>query len=114
MSVWEELKQLTGKDLKGFQILLMAEVYKKNEDGRKTGSVGFFKNPAIAQAFVGEQNDAPWHGIAGVYVLTNGKVGYVLDTGEKVTFFDDEQEAVRLRQKILEKLTPGQRALLGV
>lgn len=115
MSTSEELKQLVGKDLVGFQILLMAEAYRTNDDGRKTKSIGFFKDPAVAQAFIGMQNDSAWIRVAVVYVLTNGKVGYVIDgMQEKVKLFDDEQEAARLRQQILGKLTPEQRALLGV
>ncbi len=107
------ISELAGKDLNGFKVIEMTEVYRMDVDGRKTASLGFFKDPNIAGAFAGAQKDANYHKTHTVFVLTNGEVGYVIETQESVKLFDDEKEAVDLRKKAIEKLSPNERKLLG-
>jgi hypothetical protein len=109
-----ELKELIGKDLKGFQIVSMTEVYKTDYDERKTSSLGFFKSQDIAEAFAGLQVDANYHKTSPVLVLTDGAVGYVVEEQKPVNFFDDEAEQLRLREKIADKLTLAERKILGL
>ncbi len=55
------LLMLADKGLEGFTIQEMTEVFKVNEDGGKTKSLGFFRNENIAKAFAKHQADADWH-----------------------------------------------------
>jgi hypothetical protein len=111
--VMKNLEELVGQDLAGFTIVKMTEVYSVDDDGRRRGSIGFFRDPKIAKAFLGEEVERPWKRLASALVLTNGQVGFRVDNPEPVKLFDDEQEANRLRELALSHLTTEQRALLG-
>ena len=113
MATKAKIKELVGKDLKGFKIVEMTEVYRVNDEGRKSGSLGFFKDPNIATAFAGVQTDASWHKTGQVLVLTDGTVGYVITEQEPVNLFDDEAEALEIKKKAIAKLSPAERKLLG-
>jgi len=108
------LKDLIGKSLKDFQVIEMTEVYAVNEDGCKSKSIGFFRDPKVAGAFAKAQIDAAWYKTEKKFVLTDGNVGYVIDTLDSVKMMDDEKETLELRKKIFEKLSPEERAILGV
>lgn len=108
-----KLNDLAGMDLVEFEITEMTEVYLVNEDGRKVLSLGFFRQKETAEAFAGAQTDASSHKTGMGFVLTNGKIGYVITQQEPVTLFDDEAEAIELKKKALEKLSPAERSLLG-
>lgn len=107
-----KLNGLIGKDLKGFKIAKMTEVYFMDLDGRKSNSVGFFKNPNIAEAFAGVQTDAAFHKTQPALVLTDGKVGYLIAEQDPIKLFDDETEALEIKKKALAKLTPAERKLI--
>jgi len=107
------LNDLIGKDLKDFKIVQMTEVYRVDDDERKSSPLGFFKDPNIAKVFAGAQTDANWHKTAPAFVLTDGTVGYVIGQSEPVKLFNDEEEAVNLRKKAVAKLSPEERKLLG-
>lgn len=113
MSAEAKIKKLVGKDLKGFKIVEMMEVYSVDDDGRKSSSLGFFKNPNTAVAFAGVQRDASWHKTEQALVLTDGTVGYVITQQEPVKLFDDEAEALKIKKKAVAKLSPAERKLLG-
>ena len=107
------IKELIKKDLKGFQIIEMTEVYRVDVDGRKVVSVGFFKDPDIAAAFVGIQDDTNWIKTEKALVLTDGTVGYVISEKDPVKLFDDVEEALDIRNKAIANLNPAVRKLLG-
>lgn len=113
MSNGNRISELVGKDLKGFKIIEMTEVYREDEDGRKSSSIGFFKNPNTAAAFAGVQTDANWHKTEQALVLTDGTVGYLVEDKKFVKLFDDEAEALGIKKKVVAKLSPAERKLLG-
>lgn len=106
--------ELVGKDLHGFEIAKMTEVYSVNEDGIKSRSHGFFRNPDIAVAFAGLQRDPTWYRVAEALVLTDGVVGYPIEDRESVNLFSDEAEALEIKKKASRKLSPAERKLLGL
>ena len=112
MSMKVSINNLLGKDLKHFKVVEMTEVYRTNEDGRKSKSLGYFRERNTAQVFAGAQADAI-HKTGTAYVLTDGKIGFVISEPISVRLFDDEAEAAELRNKALAKLTPLERKLLG-
>lgn len=107
------LSGLVGADLEGFKVVQMTEVYRINEDGHKSQSLGFFRNADIAIAFAGSQVDKHWHKTELALVLTNGSVGYVISQQEPIKLFNDEQEALGIKKKAIAKLSPAERRLLG-
>lgn len=92
----------------------MTEVYRVDDGGRKSKSLGFFKDPNIATAFAGVQTDANWHNTGQALVLTDGTIGYVITQQEPVKLFDDEAEALEIKKKAIDKLSPVERKLLGL
>lgn len=107
------INTLVGKDLANFKIVEMTEVYRTDDDGRKSDSLGFFKDPTVAVAFAGAQTDANWHQTKPALMLTDGVVGYVIAQQDPVKLFDDEAETLKIREKALTKLSPEERKLLG-
>jgi hypothetical protein len=105
---------LNYADLREFRLIEMTEVYLVDDDGRKSESVGFFRNPAVANAFVGNQVDADWHKTEFALVFTNGIDGFVVKEQEPVKIFVDEKEAVELRRKAITKLSAADREILGL
>lgn len=108
-----KIKELIGKDLRGFRILEMTEVYRVNDDGRKSSSLGFFRDPNTAAAFAGVQTDANWHKTGQALVLTDGTIGYVITQQEPVKLFDDETKALEIKKRVFAKLSTAERKLLG-
>jgi hypothetical protein len=105
---------LIGKDLAGFKIVEMTEVYMVNTDGRKTSTLGFFRDKMIAKAFAGGQKDASYHETRFALILTDGTTGYRIESQEPVKLFDDEAEALEIKAKAAKKLSPEERSLLGI
>jgi len=108
-----QLEVLIGKDLREFEVVEFTEVYRVDDDGRKTKSVGFFRNETIAKAFAQSQVDKNWHQTGRVFVLTDGKTGFILKE-VPITILDDEQATLEIRNKALSKLTPEERIILGI
>ena len=106
MDTEAKIEELVGKDLKGFMLVEMTEVCSVNDNGLKPRSIGFFKDPVIAAAYVAAGVDPSWHTTTQVLVLTDGTVGYVVEREEPVNLFDDEAETEKIRKKIMDKLTP--------
>ncbi|MFA6278468.1 MAG: hypothetical protein WCS97_00005 [Candidatus Paceibacterota bacterium] len=92
----------------------MTEVYKVDDDGRKSKSLGFFKDKTVAEAFAGNQVDVNWHKTATALVLTDGKEGYVIEEQKSVKLFDDETETFELRKLAVAKLSAADRNILGL
>lgn len=105
-----------GQSLQGFSIEQMTEVYQTNEDGTGHKTLGYFKSPTIAEAFVGPKTNQNELRTTSALILTDGKIGYPLkfEDIKNVKFFDDEEEAVKLKKQALEKLDPAERTLLGL
>lgn len=114
MAAKVKIGELVGKDLKGFKIVEMTEVYRVNEDGRKSISLGFFKDLNIASAFAGGQTDASWHKTGQALVLTDGTVGYVIAQQDPVKLFEDEAEVLKIKERVVAKLTIAERKVLGL
>jgi hypothetical protein len=109
------LVDLANKDmnqLEGFRVCWMTEVYTVDTDGRKAKSIGFFHNDAVAQAFAGNQTDACFTKYSREFVLTDGKVGFVI--AQSVTLLDDEEEALKIKQAVLARLSEAERKVLGL
>ncbi len=53
MQTTADINSLVGQDLSGFKVLVMTEVFKVDDDGRRSKSIGYFKDVNIAQAFAG-------------------------------------------------------------
>lgn len=110
-----KIQEWVNKDLKGFKILEMTEVYGVDFDGRKSVSVGFFKDQDFAKAFAGMKN-----GEGGLYrtekamVLTNGTIGYVINNREPVKLLNEKTEKVAITKNALSKLSPEERKILGL
>ena len=113
MATVESLQGLVGRNLDGFKIVEMTEVFRVDNDGNWEKSLGFFKNQDIAVVFAGAQTDANWHKTRQVLVLTDGTVGFAIEQQEPVKLFNDEEEALKLRQGILNKLTLAERGIMG-
>lgn len=108
-----ELKELIGKDLQGYAIEELYEVYRVNEDGKKFRSIGYFRSGDIATAFAGNQTDAVWHKTAKAFVLTNGTDGFLM-TGQPVKLLGDEQAMLDIRNAAKAKLTEAEQRVLGL
>lgn len=115
MSRKEEIEDLMiGKELKDFRIIEMTEVFRTNDDGQDVGSIGYFKSQDIAEAFAGTQTDANFFRTRQALVLTNGTIGYVIENRNPVKLFDDEEELLEIKRKVIAKLAPAERKLLGL
>lgn len=108
-----KVQEMIGQDLVGFEIVEMTEVYRTGEDGRKSQSLGFFKNANTAEAFIGTHSDTNFHKTAPAFILTNSVVSFVINEQESVKIFNDKDEVVEIKKKVLAKLSPAERKLLG-
>lgn len=108
-----KINDLIDKDLSNFKIEEMVEVYHVSEDGFFAHSIGHFKNPTIASAYAGPQNNSNQTKIRKCLVLTDGITVYSLKSEDIVKIFNDEEEALRLKEEALGQLSSEQRILLG-
>ena len=106
------VKDWVGKPLTKFKIIEMTEVYITYEEGDRFQSIGYFKNPTIAQAFADQQDDPERHRVMTRYVLTNGTIGFPL-TEDEVNLMSDEDETVKIRKRAIANLSEPERAILG-
>ena len=112
MDTKSKIKELIGRDMGGFKIIEMTEVYRVNDDGRKVSSLGFFKDSDTAEAFAGIQTDSNWHNTGQTLVLTDGTVGYAITEEDPVHLFDDEYEVIEIKKQAIAKLSPSERRIL--
>ena len=106
------LRGLVGKKLEGFSVRERTEVYKTDDDGHKTKSLGFFKDPNLAKAFASNQADAAWHKTEKAFLLTDGTTAFLI--GNSVKLVDDEKEKIVIQEAAKKKLTPEERKVLGL
>ncbi len=109
-------KDWTNKPLTGFSIQRMTEVFGRSEDGLRKRSIGYFEDARVAEAFAAQESGKEFCscGTREAYVLTNGLVGFLLDESEPVYLFNDDEEMLRIRDKVRAKLDPATRAILGL
>lgn len=107
-----KIDNFVQRDLKGFQILIMYEVYRTNEDGIQVKSLGFFRNYDLAKVFAATQQDSSFHQIRSVRVLTDNEVAFLIDTATTVNLVDEKAETERLREAALAKLSLEERKIL--
>lgn len=108
----DKKEMLHNIDLSRFHVIEMTGAYSTNDDGRRDSEpIGFFKDAKIAAAFVGKDH---YKETGTVFMLTDGETGFIIDTHTPVKFFDDEEEMVRLRKEAIAKLSPEDRAILGL
>lgn len=110
-----KLKELVGINLDGFKIIEAVKVVRLNEEGMNPQTLGYFKDATVAGAFAGPQVNGNQTRTWPSFVLTNGTIGYEIGSNEPpVVFFNDEEEAKKLKEKALEKLSPEEKMLLGL
>jgi hypothetical protein len=107
-----KLADLLEKSLEKFKIEERTEVFRINDDGNKTSSVGFLKSEDVAKAFVGIQTDSNWYGTKKRIILTNGEFGF--EMGALVNILNDEDVVLSIRKKVSEKLSEEERRILGI
>jgi hypothetical protein len=109
------LTELLGKDLNSFTLEQLYEVWTTDEKGFATTPLGAFKKETLAKAFAGNDKSS-WGAptIIPVTVLTDGKLVFAIDKTREIKLFNDEEQAVELRQKALAKLSPEDKAILGL
>ncbi len=100
-----KLSSLVGKDLSGFTILGMTEVYMLDDDGMMSRSIGFFKSRELAEMFAGTQTTASRYRTRETIILTDDDVGYIVGDHDPVNLFDDEEEVVKNRDAVLARLS---------
>lgn len=114
MATKNELRKLIGKNLKNFRIIEMTQVFYVNDDGIMSQSIGFFKDPTIAKVFSDSQKDADWCETEPALILTDGKIGFVIEEQKPVKLFNEEKETLDLIEKTIAKLSPTEQSLLGL
>ncbi|HRH32443.1 MAG TPA: hypothetical protein PLK06_03905 [bacterium] len=108
---WHSLVDL---DLTGFHIIMMTEVFETDDRGNRVTVLGHFKDKLIARVFKEAQRSGFTNlQSCNTLVLTNGVTGFIL-TGEETKQHDEEKLRAELRREELERLTPDQRAILGL
>jgi hypothetical protein len=109
------LDVLVGQSLESFTVKQMIEVYVTKQDGSgRTHAVACFEQPHVAEAFAEwREGGLAFNKTREVLVITNGTVAFRVDYPESVIVLNDEEEAVKLREIAINKLSPAIRKLLG-
>lgn len=108
-----ELSTWVGTSLDGFTVRLATEVYRTDEDGKKAVTIGYFLGGNVAKAWAQSQTDANYVQSCEVLIITNGQTHYLFQ-GQDITLHSDEEAALEVREKALAKLSPEERAVLGL
>lgn len=109
-----KLSDLVGRSLDGFTVQKCTEVFAVNGAGARARSLGFFKNPTIAQGFA---KNRIWddYRTRPVLVLASGARGFPLNDSESIDgIFDGEETFRKIRDQALAKLTPEERIVLNL
>lgn len=107
------LKKLLKRDLTGFRIETMIEVFRVGPKGKRGKSLGFFRDRRVAAAYVADLENPDNYGTEECEVLTNDRFAYALHIQIAAEIFNDEAERDRLRKKALDKLGAAERGLLA-
>ena len=85
----ESLENVIGRKLTGFRIQKMTKVYRLNGVGGESEPGVLFIRNCSAKEYVARQQDL--HATTSVFVLTDGKVGFVIQP-ESTTMFGGLRE----------------------
>lgn len=114
MAILDHLRALVGTELTGFRIEILAEVYRTNEEGQRTESLGYTRDPVIARMYASQQKRPFFVEVTtDVLVLTDGKVAYRLPK-EGIQVLDEDHILENSRERALAKLTLADRTILGL
>jgi hypothetical protein len=83
-------------------------------DGVFSKTLAYFKDESIARAFADSQKDKTYTKTRPVIVLTDGITAFLIDEKISVTYMDEDEEKLRLKNEALKKLSPEQRELLDL
>jgi len=88
------LYDLVNKDLRGYKITTMTEVYDELDEGEVT--IFLFRDKHIALAYADTKST---YRAEEVLVLTDGKVGYILPSPDPIMLHEDEAELLEFQKK---------------
>lgn len=108
-----QIKELIGKDLKGFKLVKMNEVYCIDLNDLKKTSLRFFTDPTDTKTFTKTHRGSCWQTSGHDLVLTNGTVSYVIGKPIPVQIFKNKSELKKIQKKAAAKLSPAERNFLG-
>lgn len=102
---------LVGLDLDGWKVERFIGVYTTDCEGRSTSQLprGLYKDQTVADSIKEQET---YIALYPVIALTDGKQAFLLE-GEAVVVCDDEKERLERRKKVLAKLSPEERKILG-
>lgn len=82
MKIYTSLEQLKGYDISEFKLVKMWHIYTTDDDGRINEDLGLFINQKVIKIFSSIESyySGKWYSVHPLYVLTNGKVGYMQHT----------------------------------
>ncbi|HVY35738.1 MAG TPA: hypothetical protein VG982_00460 [Candidatus Paceibacterota bacterium] len=109
-----KLSELIGKDLSSYKIEKLHEVWSTDEEGLRSRAIGAFKSKTVAKAFAGNSKEGWGTSVYPVTVLTDGVNTFAIENERVVNVFNDEEKANEMRQKAIAKLSPADRAILGL
>lgn len=112
MSINSRPSDIKDRDLEGFRIKEMTEVYLAC-DGKKIESFGFFESHNIAKIFIDNHSEKIHCRTAVALVLTNGGFGYIINNDPSVYIFSDV-DIENLRDGVTKKLTIEEQKFLGI
>lgn len=106
------LDTLVGSELANWRIEQFIGVYTTDEEGRTRSQQpkGLYKSWVVAKAIKKQETHID---LSPVNALTDGKRAFLFLAGEAIPVCDDEAERLKQREKVLAKLAPEERAVLG-
>lgn len=109
------LQKVFGKGLDGFKIENCTEVHKVDENGERIKtSCAYFRDAAVARTYRGLFAGSTYK-IREVLVLSNASIRILVGDSVMMPFADEDVEFLNnIRQRVLEKLSKDERALLGL
>ena len=113
MSMPNTALDLVGKSLADFSVKTITEVYVTDDDGRKVEAVGYFFDPCVAQAWIDGETNRHHLKLVHTIILTDGSRTFLLNPNS-LEIMGDEHAKLEIRNRVLAKLTPAERSVLGL
>lgn len=110
------IQDLVDRDLSGYQIKEMYEIYQMDEEERtKSRVVGYYHNKDIVDAYLDlKRGNGPRFGLYPVFVLYSGSKGFLIDGKESVEINGDQELLNTIRQETVGVLPDSVRNVLGL
>ncbi|MDP2693083.1 MAG: hypothetical protein Q8O88_05600 [bacterium] len=109
----DPVREFVGRDLVGFRIEELSEVFRVNEDGFRVITIGYFRDNNTAEAFIQTHTLSNYLRMQGVLVLINdNQTAFLL--GESVKVVSDREILAEIRARIIARLPPEQLKILGL